>query len=687
MSFLARVVRATTKHAGGVISLIAKGCGRSLFLLRPGRGGRIRRESAARLEAFGRGCQESSSRMEQDFLELGQALRQLYMSATQLAGLIGRNADGLREALSQTRISGPEGVAARSIQGLRGELEQTSGLLSNLREVLRLLHRLQSEIRSIERVGVFLKSSVFSFAIESARTPECQMAFGAFVEELRGLTGRVGKVAQQILTQIHSVEGQQVRALGTLSRDLEEARKVAQNLESSARCAAAEAQELLDASCAALQESERQIREVARHADEAVYHMQFGDIIRQKLEHVTSSIQTAATQMKEAPDQDFGNAAAVADRLVAVQIGQLELMRQEVSTAREKLKQAFRNIADETRTLAGSLESWKGGKAGRDPLEVLLKDSSRMQELGSRGHELQTEARETASQAVAASEELERHLEQVRVINSDMHIEALNAIVKTAALGSKGATLEVLSMQVDWLYRESSQAVKGTLGTLDLLLEEARKTTPGQAVAGGMENGGDLAAGLDRVGTAYRSFCQSAAEAAAQVSEQQAALTATEKAFGFLDDLIAGFDAQIGELTVLRQRLAPWINAELSAEAEAAVEGLYTMESERQIHQKAKLGEAPVLAAVPAAAADDGMEFFAPPAPPPARPEIPPAEAGVEAASRNAGADMNMEFFDAPAPVHEEPKAPAESADRNAVAVNESKPPAKPAADDNIEFF
>lgn len=706
MNGIARVAAAAAKRMRHIVSSAVTS--RRWSRLGWGQGRAVRLQAASQLEGFGRVFAESSARTEQDFLQLGRTLRQLYTSATQLAGVISRNADSLRSALAQSRIAGSDGLAAGALKELDSELGATSALLERLREVIRLLHRLHVQVHGIERVSIFLKSSVFSFAIESARTPECQLAFGAFVEELRGLTMRVGRIGAEILREIQASEATQLNGLGLMSSSLHEMRALAQNLQVSAQAAAAEAQRLLDASCATLQESEERTRQLARHADEAVYHLQFGDIIRQKLEHVTSAVQDAAARLRKGTNAEFGATAAAVDRLLAIQMRQLEMIRQEVLTAHSKLTHSFTSITEESGRLAQSMEQWQQEPDNRkglaDPIDLLLKDSARMQELGDQGHALQAEAQGTARKAVESSQQLARHLDQVKVINGDMHIEALNAIVKTAALGDKGATLEVLSMQVDWLYRESNHAVTEILSTLNTLLDEARKTAPeGEAI--GTEGGAatraehSLADGLDRIGQTYRTFCQAALEAARQVGEQQAALATTQQSFGFLISLAERMEGQVRDLESLRQLLAPWKAADqaLPSTMDAALDEMYTMQSERDIHLQANGGgaAAPAAPATPVPAAEqaapgtlDNMDFFDAPAPE----QTPAAAIAAPPSLPAAGEGDNMEFFDAPVLPDgaSEAKANEPTADKERDQVLNQASAAqtsKSSSDENIEFF
>ena len=83
----------------------------------------VAHEAGWRLVTFSRTFAERSARMEQDFVELSRALRQLYSIATKLTGLISQRAGALRGALEQSRLAGAEGLMAQPVQELRRTLE------------------------------------------------------------------------------------------------------------------------------------------------------------------------------------------------------------------------------------------------------------------------------------------------------------------------------------------------------------------------------------------------------------------------------------------------------------------------------------------------------------------------------------------------------------------------------------
>lgn len=573
----------------------------------------LQRDLPIRLQKFTRRFAERYAQTDLQFGELARALRHLYQTAQSLADMVSGRLETVRDALNASRISGDNGMAAESLRDLRAGLEEISAGLNLLHSVSADLRKLRMKIERIEQVGVFVHASVFGFAVESARSADRQGTFGAFVAELRVLAEKISSVAERI--KDHSTQTQQAQAKESdaITVGHSELCELTRQLDVTAGTTAAAAQSLLDHSLADLNQTSDCMRRITQHADEAVYYLQFGDIVRQKTEHIAAALSDAGEQLKSAPDRNFRAQATAVDHTLAIQIGQLELIRTEVSSAHQKLSDSFRLLGSQTARLQEMLNGWRNRgveeTAKTDPFAAFKDDLSQLDRFRRRGHELRLSARRTAHHAIEASGLLAKHVDEVREINTDIHLKALNAIVKTAALGDEGSTLSVLSMHVDWLYRESSEVVAEIIQLLEGILQKARESAADEKLAENLfENS---STGMERIESAYDACRATALSAAELVGNQQAALANAQGLFGFLSQHIPDIDQQIMELTAFRQSLAPWVDAKLSAGNLASLQQRYTMASEREIHERMGVPESATAAThASAPAPDDNWEMF-----------------------------------------------------------------------------
>jgi len=580
---------------------------------------RTRREIELRLRTFAASFAECHKRTEVEFVALGRLLRDLHSQGSKLAQLVGDHLADLRGVLTESHVGGSDGIAACSLRELHVGLEQTSTQLRSLRTVATELRRLQVRTRVIERVGIFIRSSVFGFAIESARSAECRGTFAAFVQELRSLAEKIASVAEGIAVHVRSTQSTQDRELREMSASLGKLRELAKTLESTAAATAAEAQTLLDSSMLAAQRTSERTQSMARLVHEVVYHLQLGDIVRQKSEHVAATLEQTAQQLSAAnSDAEFGGQAVLADRVLEIQMGQLDLIRREVETASEKLTDSFRRLVDQGVQLCADLERRTDSTEARgeplDPLGGFRKDLSYLEDLHTQCSGLCQEARKAADRAAAASSTLSGHVEELEVINQDMHLQALNAIVKTADLGPQGATLSVLSMHVEWLYRESNQGLIEITSTLDAVLRAAKQDSQSD-LRSAAKNGDwitQLRQGISRIETASVGSVRIAAQAMGLAEEQRRMLDGGQARLEFLAQLSTTTSNQIQELKRLREALKPWLQQAGPASATAldSLADRYTMRSEREVHESAAKQNQPQLVeatATPAAAAAAGI--------------------------------------------------------------------------------
>ncbi|HTJ00936.1 MAG TPA: hypothetical protein VL527_18785 [Dongiaceae bacterium] len=582
---------------------------------------------------------------ETEFVGLARALQHLFGTAKELADLVGTRLGSVRKVLDEVHITGADGLAAGTLHDLQAGLAEAADELNTLKGVGHDLRRLRVQVENIDRVGVSVRASVFGFAVESARTADCQHTFGSFISELRNLGDRITAVAEAIATHAAATRQSQDHEWTALSAHHAQLCQLVEQSRTTSEVAAAEAQRVLDRVLGGLQEAETHMTQVMHHAGEAVYYLQFGDIVRQKTEHVTAALSEAAEELDQAVTRrDFAAKAAAADHVIAIQIRQLELVQTEVAAARRQLAESFEALATAAGQLHEALGRWQEHptSSGSGCIDAFKAELARLEQLHRQGHDLRLGARRSKQNAITASQELVGHVKQVRTLNADIHLLALNAIVKTAALGNQGATLSVLSAHVDSLYCESSGIVGDVTTILDSVLQQTRAAADDSDLSAEATRESRLHAGTEHIESACNACHTAFASATALVGKQQAALESSRGCLDFLTRHAAVIGGQIAELQAFRQTLSPWAGA-AAVPAAATLEGLhgrYTMQSERDIHARREPEEFPVIPA-----ATDNLELFEPSGPEPA--QMRSGLAPEPAASAPAGTKLgdNVELF------------------------------------------
>jgi chromosome segregation ATPase len=577
---------------------------------------------------------------EPDFLRLADDLKALYAGAAELGRSTAAQASSLRTILGECNLTGPAGVASVLLDKLQSGLAETGRELNSLVEVCSAIRRLLHLGRRIRPIAVFLRTAGYSFRVESARLEATRRTFGAFSEELATLAARIAELGDEIETRAEAAHAELAQLVQSISTGLNQLREVAARTGPIVRHTCEDTQQLLDSSLNALEQSEARTVRISRHAGDAIYHMQFGDIVRQKLEHIGAAL-TEASEVLASRDRP----ADRADRILALQNAQIELVRREIQSVREGLAEAFAGLRTEGAHLAQTVRDLRNGAAGDSsngaagdssngaagdssngaagdscnraagdscrpsPFEELSKHLLQLEEATSRGAGLCGQSRRSWRRAMEASSQVCRCMDQVREINFRMHLQSLNAIIKTEWLGDEGRTLRVLSTHMHAMFRESSELVADTSAVLDAIARPVESGTSAEEDAAGLKS--RLASDLDEVGRAQRQLQQTIEAAAGLSRQQQDQLEQAHQSLEFLAVASTRLDTLSAGITGLRHQISPLKSLHENSIAEPAVSELYTMASERQVHHQL-LADNPENENLDAAAQpDDGnIEFF-----------------------------------------------------------------------------
>ena len=356
------------------------------------------------------------------------------------------------------------------------------GLYGNASDLAKLVATQVGEIRALVD-GNHLTDY---FSIETARTPGCKEAFAGFAEEMRVIGVKVLALVDHIGTDATQTQAEQSRVLEGLAKNFEQLRTVATEAETTVCTTSREVQSLLGTLFNSLKDVEVHSQEVARHANEAVYQLQFGDIGRQKSEHIVAALDEIAPELYDASTEDEleRKATAVTQTLI-LQAGQMQLIHTEIGKAQSQLSGCFAGLGDRTRQLADLirlLDQSPGQPSGTvNPFVRLRTDLTYLKALQEEGRGLLRHARETGKAASKAVTCLSGYLHELSSVNHKMHLLALNAIIIAHSLGEEGTVLRTLAGEVDALFRESSLGVTEIMTALQAMSAHSNEIPTGQA--------------------------------------------------------------------------------------------------------------------------------------------------------------------------------------------------------------
>lgn len=582
-----------------------------------------------RLAGLAARIEDVAGSSEGEFLRIGERLHDFYLRAEEIARL-STAVTGL--------VMGDEITGA--IDGLREVTTHLSDYISHMD------HEKEESVRTLGEISAFLVTIVqpltgfrkmnkalrmlgTSTKIESARLGQGGAGFETLANDVSMLSVQVSEKSGSILEQKESAEvvirstvdriltmeadqrAHVRRVLDKTSTDLTEVVGI------NATCSQAAA--LISSASA----------EVSRSIGEVVMSMQFHDIVRQQLEHVSEALDELVQRLRQGESSGERELVYETADVCELQAAQLANASDELSTAVRRIVENLRGVASreahmsrDTRQMSGVVD--QAGTTFFAGMESGLVEVTRALTESVAANRQLCAAMERVASTVA---DISRFVGDIEDIGDEIELIALNAQVQAACTGADGAALGVLAEAIQHLSvdaRQQTQVISTALrgisevtGRLCVGIESETSNLDGEVA----RLSGELTGCLARVRGVNEELISRLGrldvmvqELNADIESVTAGITVHDLMAEAIRPVIAGMEELIGE----SRRLLP---ADTEANKAARLTELarrYTMHREREVH--ATVAYAPELvlavgeasASVPAGDAElgDNIELF-----------------------------------------------------------------------------
>ena len=559
-------------------------------------------EMSSHLSALAESLREDYESLDPKFTQIGRELQSIHSEAAKLTEQTLKAARMIGSESGKGILADVESLAGESLAELQSCRGDVSNSMDRVNAVAGYLGDLYAKCSVIEKIAMFLKAIVLNIAIESTRSVESTDMFLDFVEDVKKLAEEISVIAKRIRDDCKRERKNQILIHKEISVGLSQLSDFANDAEKAVQNAVSEIEHLMDLSVKALEAISAHSKGISCEVEKIVVAIQFHDITRQQVEHVIESLrdveklcagETSGDKLKT----DKNDALNRAHSILKLQALQLKGTTSEIDAAYQQIMSAFEVIGSEVgRLVAGASDfghNKEDGDTAKEPFAHLKSALLHLKPLLGQGHDLRNRMQDTAGQASETSSRLSQYVDQVSGINNELHMKALNAIVKTAHLNDKGRTLEVLAHEVNRLSDQSSEFMPNVLDILDRITTFARELAGGSSeVAGGAQVSGgkdkmSLDAGIQNIARTYDLFRKDSAEAMKRSKAMKATISQARSDLHFLPELTDRLTAHTNELNEMVQLLSPWVDLEKAADEE--IDGLaqrYTMDSERAVHKQ-----------------------------------------------------------------------------------------------------
>lgn len=534
-----------------------------------------------------------SSSTEGVFLLVGERLMELQLRTREIAGQTSAIAELLLHETDSLGVLDEVLAAACANQQGDDTAGAIRGIQSNATSLFSAVQGIGPVVRTFDVLGVMTR-------IESARV---EGEGASFVS----LAIAVASLSQQIRVQIGTTADSATMLLRTTSKAAEQMREVAQkqreNLGPLARQTSAELQKMKEHRSQVSEATKRlaaRFDEILRSIGDVVTALQAHDIVRQQVDHVLEALPR--------PDSPDSNLMEIA-RLQAAQLDNsrttFEASVRQIHEALAQIERNIEEVAEESARLLGL--SGTAGASFFSSVQAELAGIFAILDSNVAGDGRLAEAAVSVHQRVG---EISQTISGVLVIGLQMQRIALNATIQAAQLGPDGAALEIIADAIRALARQTETAA-GTFesglmslkdGALALGASTAARTGSEVQIAHLRQSIDALSSIQDQARGDYSGTLEAAAGMKRQIRE-------TIDAFGTQEGCLQ----VLATATEMIRQLSIDTRSTESAGAEQ-LSAIYTMQSERDVHQSLYQPANQVDAFSPAGAApaeqEENVEFF-----------------------------------------------------------------------------
>lgn len=543
---------------------------------------------------------------EQAFLDLGARVQEAAGKVTdlrQLATTIAESASGheMQEVIAELSHELEKLDDVCSPEDTEKSLCELETIFASLSDVFHSSEEFSRIVRSLQMLGI-------STRIESARLGQAGRSFATLADDVEKLAVTIvasskeihskGTFLSSLVTDAHartteiteSQQGCTMDILSSISGNMDRLSEMAEGAERGAA------------------ELPEQAKKINRATGEVVASLQFHDIVRQQVEHVSHALddvlqlaldvdEAATPEELECSEGLTGFAADV----LKLQSSQLSHSSHEFTQAVESLRAHLSDIAVEVRAigertgrLLGGEDSddapKKGGGSALERIEATVEETvSTMRTFAEQGEGIATIMNNVASTVA----EMGGFVEDIEEVESEIELIAINASIKAAHTGEEGAALGVLAESIQSLSvkarteTETASTVLGRIAKSSETLQQSSADSLDHTELDGLMDGmhgltDRLRTMQGRIGSLFASLQTDSAELAEM-------LDSVGQAVDFHHDVAAELEGVRVELAAISEGLhaiAPPHEEEHRSARLNEMLSRYTMEAERSIHHE-----------------------------------------------------------------------------------------------------
>ncbi len=441
----------------------------------------------------------STNRIEVKFLTTGKALQSIYENTLNLTEDIQHTALQMSGEKENAVLSGVYDLVNNTQEAIVFHKKAVAQNLEKVGVLVNQLDALNNGCDQIDRIAMNLRVVGLNIGIEATRFELAKEMFTVVSEEIIHLSEKVADIGNRVREDIRIALNEQEEIFNTISIGLNRLTQLSQKTSEAVESSMQQIDNFMLSCRGTFERVSERFMEVSSQVGEIVAAMQFHDSMRQRIEHISTALQTVCGDLqkkKDKPKRMLLSRASLQHMhsVLFLQEVQLADVISEVNNIHLQVTTAFSRMGTEVTALMQDIQSsatqtCNDGSCQLDMETASTELISVLKELTqqvSDGNNLSQKIHDSVIAATKIGNRFEIHLKTLLGISFETQIKALNAIVKSGHLNEEGRTLEVLAQAMNSLSGQTGEFVSKVEARLsrigDFSRELAREKSDSRSV-------------------------------------------------------------------------------------------------------------------------------------------------------------------------------------------------------------
>ncbi len=420
-----------------------------------------------------------SGNTEEEFLSLGVKLQDISSKAKSLPERLVHIAELIKGGGEHNFFDQSKYVSEKSLTILKMFDAETKEIILKINSIVEQIKKFSKNKNDFKIISRTLRVLGINIKIQGVQIIGDENNSIGLADEVSGLSIKTDVIVDKLFDELGKADVSVLLIADRINRHLQKNSRQIKQAEKRINNVLGRLKEMFDLSAGLLTNITSCSSEISKRVGEIVMSMQFHDISRQKIEHVSEALEDICKKLEEDTKSGNGDESSLPAyilKIAAVQISQLDFVTHEMETAEKKMVEGLEDIALNTKKQSEELIKATGVQEKESDNSVVIKFRdeittiiSALTKNAENNNYIQEEVKGVSKTAKA----IFFFIGNVEEIAEKIKLLALNAQIEAARIGESGLALSILAREVRDVSAHSNRVVDTISAGVKLILDIA----------------------------------------------------------------------------------------------------------------------------------------------------------------------------------------------------------------------